>query len=145
MPVGQNGSQKAPEFPDPDRIPVTATLEDHFWFAKIIYISEEHETAHVQWFWHSSTTAMEELNNPQELFLAELCDTIELRVMVGKVVVHYHDPRLPALNIKPDEFYYKYFDLIVTSMCPIGTEWSCFLDLFTILSLLHSPTSIVKE
>jgi DNA (cytosine-5)-methyltransferase 1 len=105
-PIGENERQKAPVLPEPDQIPPTSTIQDHFWFAKIIYIDGDYETAHVQWFWHSSTTAMQEIFNPQELFLSLLCDTIDLRCVVGKAIVDYK-PGPDSQDVKHGEFFYK--------------------------------------
>ena len=108
MPIGQYGTRKAPDIPHPDRIPPDATINEYFWFAKIIYISEDHETAHVQWFWHAATTAIEEVSDPQELFLSELCDTVKLQTIVGKVTLHCMNPGTETNpQIQHDEFFYR--------------------------------------
>jgi DNA (cytosine-5)-methyltransferase 1 len=62
-----------------------------FRFAKIIYINKENERAHVQWFEHSSKTAMGEISDPQELFLTDICDGLDLHCIVGKARVHNFD------------------------------------------------------
>jgi DNA (cytosine-5)-methyltransferase 1 len=106
--IGRNGKKPPPPLPNPQAIPATATIYELFWFARIIYINRELETAHVQWFWHSSTTAMQELFDPRELFLAELCDAIDLHCVVGKATVQYFYPKEdPELKLKHGDFFYK--------------------------------------
>jgi DNA (cytosine-5)-methyltransferase 1 len=60
-------------------------------FAKIIYIDGQYERAHVQWFEHSSKTAMGEISDPQELFLTDICDGLDLHCILSKVKVHMYD------------------------------------------------------
>lgn len=59
-----------------------------FRFAKLLFISVEHETAHVQWFVASSRTAMGDICDPQELFILDLCENRGLDEICGKVKVH---------------------------------------------------------
>jgi DNA (cytosine-5)-methyltransferase 1 len=140
MPIGHGGKEKPPDLPDPRQIPSTATIQEYFWFAKIIYINREYETAHVQWFWHSSTTAMQELSNPQELFLAELCDTIDLRCVAGKAIVHDKNPSTSTLNINHGEFFYKY-----GFPCIGSRYYKQSLSRFTYDSVLSTYTDIDRE
>ncbi|KAG2155745.1 S-adenosyl-L-methionine-dependent methyltransferase [Suillus clintonianus] len=86
--IGSDDRKVAPELPDPGDIPEYATLADYFWFGKIVYISDEYENVHVEWFEHSTKTAMEQLGHPQELFLTNICSTVEFTLIVGKVPVH---------------------------------------------------------
>ena len=74
-------------------------------FAKIIYINQQLEELHVQWFEHSSKTILQELANPQELFLCHLCGDIKLRDIniAGKVIVH-QTPR-KSIALMPEEFF----------------------------------------
>ncbi|KAG1742724.1 S-adenosyl-L-methionine-dependent methyltransferase [Suillus paluster] len=96
-----------PELPDPADIPDTATLADYFWFGKIVYINEEYENVHVEWFEHSTKTAMEQLGHPQELFLTNICSTVEFNLIVGKVSVQFVDPSKEMPVVKPHDFFYK--------------------------------------
>lgn len=66
------------------------------------------EQAHVQWFEHSSKTVMGEISDPQELFLNNLCDNIDLDTIVGKATVQKLNftSNLP-LDLPHDHFYYK--------------------------------------
>jgi len=62
-----------------------------FRFAKIIQINSDSQTAHVQWFEHSSKTAMGEISDAQELFLTDICDEVNLQCIVGKAKVHSYN------------------------------------------------------
>lgn len=62
---------------------------------------------HVQWFEHSSKIMLENISDPQELFFTDLCDTLDLRFVVGKAVVHYRRPNVQPAPLKPGEFFYK--------------------------------------
>ncbi|KAH7927250.1 S-adenosyl-L-methionine-dependent methyltransferase [Leucogyrophana mollusca] len=107
--IGQNEGRAAPNIPDPRDIPPNATLADYFWFGKIVSINEEHETIHAQWFEHSSKTAMQEINDPQELFLTDICSTIDFTLVVDRVMVHFFDPsqeKMPRMT--PLDFFYKF-------------------------------------
>jgi len=68
-----------------------ATLIHVFRFAKIIQINSDSQTAHVQWFEHSSKTAMGEISDAQELFLTDICDEVNLQCIVGKAKVHSYN------------------------------------------------------
>ncbi|KAF8963951.1 S-adenosyl-L-methionine-dependent methyltransferase [Flammula alnicola] len=72
-----------------------------FRFAKIMYIVMENRIAHIQWFNHGSKTLLGEFADPQELFLADHCDKIYLKDIVGKVKVHALRPD------KPGEYFCK--------------------------------------
>jgi DNA (cytosine-5)-methyltransferase 1 len=77
-------------------------------FAKIIYIDSELQRAHVQWFEHSSKTAMCEISDPEELFLTDICDGLDLHCIVGKANVHQYDFKAgsrPAMS--HHDFYCK--------------------------------------
>jgi DNA (cytosine-5)-methyltransferase 1 len=78
-----------------------------FRFAKIIYISDEFENVHVEWFEHSTKTAMEQLGHPQELFLTNICSTIEFDVIIAKVSVQFVDPSKEMPVVAPCNYFYK--------------------------------------
>lgn len=80
-----------------------------FRFAKILYISDEFENVHVQWFEHSTKTAMEQLGHPQELFLTNICSTVEFDVIIGKVSVQFVDPSKEMPVIAPFNYFYKLY------------------------------------
>lgn len=74
-------------------------------FARILYFVMENQVAHIQWFNHGSQTFIGELAHPQELFLADQCDRISLRDIVGTATVHISPNSLP--HDKPDEYFCK--------------------------------------
>jgi DNA (cytosine-5)-methyltransferase 1 len=76
-----------------------------------MYFVVANQVAHVQWFNHGSKTFLGELANPQELFLADHCDTVKFNDIVAKVEVHFA-PALPPPD-KPDHFVCKYALLIL--------------------------------
>ena len=78
-----------------------------FRFGKIVYINEEYENVHVEWFEHSTKTAMEQLGHPQELFLTNICSTVEFDLVVGKVSVQFVDPSKAMPVVRPFDFFYK--------------------------------------
>lgn len=80
--------------------------------AKIIYIDGEDEMVHVQWFDHSSKTIMEQLGQPQELFLTMHCDTVAVKTIIGKVEAHYIAPGQSLAEVKPHDFFYRYDNAI---------------------------------
>jgi DNA (cytosine-5)-methyltransferase 1 len=125
--IGQDGKHPAPKLPhDPRAIQHDKTLADFFWypyflyiillyspggfrFAKIIHIDGEDRTMHVQWYEHSSKTAMGEICDPREVFLTEICDVLDLQCIVGKTTVHSYDfvsGSPPAMS--HHDFYCKY-------------------------------------
>jgi len=67
---------------------------------------------HVQWFDHSSKTIIEQLGQPQELFLTTHCDTIAITTIVGKVEAHYIAPGQSLSEVKPHDFFYRYDNTI---------------------------------
>ncbi|EGO05372.1 hypothetical protein SERLA73DRAFT_68986 [Serpula lacrymans var. lacrymans S7.3] len=103
--IGQYENKKAPELPHPKDIPPKAHLADFFWFAKIIYLDGEHETMHVLWFEHSTKTVLQEISDPQELFLTDICNSLAFSLIVGKVTVHFPDPLTKLPTFKPQDFY----------------------------------------
>lgn len=82
-----------------------------FRFGKILYISDEFENIHVEWFEHSTKTAMEQLGHSQELFLTNICSTVEFDVIVGKVSVQFVDPSKEMPVIGPYNYFYKSYTL----------------------------------
>jgi hypothetical protein len=78
-----------------------------FRFGKILYISDEFENVHVEWFEHSTKTAVEQLGHPQELFLTNICSTVEFDLIVQKVSVQFVDPSKEMPVIGPYNFFYK--------------------------------------
>lgn len=79
-----------------------------FRFGKIVSINEEYENVHIEWFEHSTKTAMEQLGHPQELFLTNLCSTVELDLIVGKVSAQYIDPSKEMPIVGHHDFFYKF-------------------------------------
>ncbi|KAG1839477.1 S-adenosyl-L-methionine-dependent methyltransferase [Suillus tomentosus] len=106
--IGNDGQKRPPELPDPEDIPKYATLADYFWFGRIMYISDEFENVHVEWFEHSTKTAMEQLGHPQELFLTNTCSTVEFDLIVGKVSVQFVNPSKDMPVVGPYNFFYKF-------------------------------------
>ncbi|KAI0095061.1 S-adenosyl-L-methionine-dependent methyltransferase [Irpex rosettiformis] len=97
------------------KIPITCTLADYFWFGRILYIDRKQKTAHVQWFEHASKTLLQEIHDPNELFLTETCGTIELWTILKKCICHFintrhKDSKLPEIKScwRNLEFYYSY-------------------------------------
>ncbi|KAG6331286.1 hypothetical protein ID866_7799 [Astraeus odoratus] len=115
--AGNDGRSVPPALPHPDDVLPTDTLADYFWFARIVYIDGEDETVHVQWFDHSSKTCMEQLGQPQELFLTNRCDTVPMKIIIGRVATHYIAPGQSLADLKPHDFFYRY-------------EWDDFLGTF---------------
>lgn len=106
--IGSDDHKKPPELPDPEDIPKYATLADYFWFGKIICISDEFEHVHVEWFEHSTKTAMEQLGHPQELFLTNICSTVDFDLIIQKVSVQFVDPSKEMPVVGPYNFFYKF-------------------------------------
>ena len=57
-------------------------------FGKIIFIDSYAKVAHLQYYQHSSQTMLQEISDPQELFLTETCGAIQLNSILSKIVVH---------------------------------------------------------
>ncbi|KAG2149402.1 S-adenosyl-L-methionine-dependent methyltransferase [Suillus cothurnatus] len=121
--IGNDDQKRPPELPDPEDIPKYATLADYFWFGKILYISDEFENVHVEWFEHSTKTAVEQLGHPQELFLTNICSTVEFDLIVQKVSVQFVDPSKEMPVIGPYNFFYKFiYDSLDGSFTEIPQE-----------------------
>lgn len=78
-----------------------------FRFGKIVYINEEYNNVHIEWFEHSAKTAMEQFGHPQELFLTNMCSTLELDLIVGKVSAQFIEPSNEMPIVSPHDFFYK--------------------------------------
>ena len=57
-------------------------------FGKIIFIDSYAKVAHLQYYQHSSQTMLQEISDPQELFLTETCGAIQMNSILSKIVVH---------------------------------------------------------
>lgn len=57
-------------------------------FAKIIYIDSYAKNAHIQYYQHSSKTLLQEISDPQELFLTQTDWTIPLHQILARIEVH---------------------------------------------------------
>ncbi|KAI0368858.1 S-adenosyl-L-methionine-dependent methyltransferase [Pilatotrama ljubarskyi] len=83
------GGRSKPEFPDdPQNLPTNTHIADFCWFAKIVHINQQQQQFHVQWYEHGSQTFLQEICNPQELFLWPSCSNICIKNALGKIVVH---------------------------------------------------------
>ncbi|KAF8899291.1 S-adenosyl-L-methionine-dependent methyltransferase [Infundibulicybe gibba] len=122
MPIGEADGKEPPPLPGgPNEVPLTATIQQYFWFAKIIFIRHDEQTAHVQWLEHGSQILLQELAHPQELFIHEHCSPVPLQAIVGKVPVHLRPKNQDAVPY--DEFFYKFvynkFLCTFTSIDPV--------------------------
>jgi DNA (cytosine-5)-methyltransferase 1 len=52
---------------------------------------------------------MEQLGHPQELFLTNICSTVEFDVIIGKVSVQFVDPSKEMPVIAPFNYFYKLY------------------------------------
>ncbi|KAF9268448.1 S-adenosyl-L-methionine-dependent methyltransferase [Marasmius fiardii PR-910] len=94
IPLGRDPMNRkvVPELPDPaDEELRNKGIWDYFWFARIIWLNYATKEAHVQWYNHSSVTAMQGFGDKQELFLQDLCDKVGLEAITAKVTVHRSD------------------------------------------------------
>jgi len=65
------------------------------------------DTAHVQWFEHSSKTFLQEIADPKELFLTNICDNIPVSLFSGRVnATHLQTDTYPQPQTQP-RYYYK--------------------------------------
>jgi len=57
-------------------------------FAKLISITDNlgRKMAHIHWFEHSSKTYLEEVSDPRELFMTQVCDDVPFADILGKVL-----------------------------------------------------------
>ncbi|KAH6916709.1 S-adenosyl-L-methionine-dependent methyltransferase [Coprinopsis sp. MPI-PUGE-AT-0042] len=80
-------------------------LGDIFWFGRILWLdhSDTKKGVHVQWFEHASATLLQELADPQELFLTDMHDDKSWAEILAKVTVHW-DPA-PDAQIPPADFF----------------------------------------
>jgi DNA (cytosine-5)-methyltransferase 1 len=66
------------------------------------------QKVHVQWLNHSSKTILQEIHDPQELFLQHLCHDIPMKSVIAPVRIHRLDCTPDSTNPIPfGEFYYK--------------------------------------
>ncbi|KXN85700.1 DNA (cytosine-5)-methyltransferase 1A [Leucoagaricus sp. SymC.cos] len=152
VPHGKYGDRDlTPVWPREHRhLPLTATISSYFWFARIMYIKNEEQIAHVQWLEHGSKTMLHELANPQELFFYNLCNPVPLGSLITKVKVHLN----PAGSVKPDEYFVKYIhDKVLATYVAIPRDYHQFLDQYTDLInkstsgpiLDHCPPCVIAE
>jgi DNA (cytosine-5)-methyltransferase 1 len=73
-------------------VPNDAQLADFFWFARIIYFTVDARQAHLQWLEHGSQIILQEMADPQELFLTMLCEDQPIGLIANKIsVIHSMD------------------------------------------------------
>ncbi|KZT09519.1 S-adenosyl-L-methionine-dependent methyltransferase [Laetiporus sulphureus 93-53] len=113
-PAGPDDQRHEPaaKFPnDPNSIAADASIADYFWFGHILWINQKSKQIHVQWFDHSSQSCLEEIGDPQELFLTDTCGTIDVSRVVCKATVHWK--KQAADSARPSEFYcsYLYYEI----------------------------------
>lgn len=75
--------------------------------------SETKKGVHVQWFEHSSATLLQELSDPQELFLTDTHDDRPWADILAKVTVHW-DPA-PDAQLPPTDFFCR-CDMLLLSI-----------------------------
>lgn len=76
-------------------------------FAKLVSISDNlgKKIAHVHWLEHSSKTYLEELSDPRELFMTQVCDSIPFADILGKV--RCEETLVgDARHVTPESFFY---------------------------------------
>ncbi|KAK7686545.1 hypothetical protein QCA50_010145 [Cerrena zonata] len=88
--AGEADGQPAPVWPV-DLLPLdkSHSISDLCWFARIVNINSYQKTAHIQYYQHSSKSILQEISDPQELFLTETCWQIDLEQILSKVDVHF--------------------------------------------------------
>ncbi|KDQ62886.1 hypothetical protein JAAARDRAFT_53111 [Jaapia argillacea MUCL 33604] len=128
-PAGLDGTKSSPKFPSKaEDLPVNAQIPDYFWFGEIIHFSDTRDIIHVRWFQHGSKTALEEISDPQELFLTDICDDIGFDAIVGKVNVHWRVSRgggYPYAEIPLEEYFCKFvYDPRLATFTDIGPSRS---------------------
>ncbi|CCM04603.1 uncharacterized protein FIBRA_06785 [Fibroporia radiculosa] len=112
IPAG-NDPERRREAPTPPTnlrdISDTATVSDYFWFGKIIFIDQRRKKVHCQWMEHASKTMLEEIGDPQELFLCGTCTkpNVDLHDILDKATVCWNSRR--NNNLAPSEFYCSFF------------------------------------
>lgn len=72
-------------------------------FARIISLSAEDALAHLRWFEHGAYTVMEEFANPQQLYLNDLCSSVDINCLIEIINVHYQ----PSSQIPPQDYFYR--------------------------------------
>ncbi|KAJ7269358.1 S-adenosyl-L-methionine-dependent methyltransferase [Mycena haematopus] len=97
-------------------MPVDAQLEDFFWFARVVYFIVDSQKVHLQWLEHGTQIILQEMADPQELFLTMLCEDQPIVVIAGKISVVYS---MSAPHKKTQYFIrqvYKEQDISCTSL-----------------------------
>ncbi|PCH37981.1 S-adenosyl-L-methionine-dependent methyltransferase [Wolfiporia cocos MD-104 SS10] len=124
IPAGHDNERHRPPPPVPetlDQIPITHTFADYFWFAIIVWINQKEKQVHIRYLEHSFKTLLEEIGDPQELFLSPTCGDIDLREMhiLGKINVHWSPD--PDAVIGPSELFCRYvYDEVNATITHIG-------------------------
>jgi len=64
------------------------SANQNYRFARLISINDSlgKKMAHLHWFEHSSKTYMEEVSDPRELFMTQVCDDVLFSDILGKVL-----------------------------------------------------------
>jgi hypothetical protein len=106
-------------------------------FGKIIFINSDTEKVHLQWLSHGSATHLEDIYDPQELFLTDLCDSVDLADIANPIVV-YRCSTLPVPTFPHGEFFFKCVPSI--NLVPSFLMGN-LLGLFTTSLLAHTNTS----
>ncbi|KAJ3552491.1 hypothetical protein NM688_g4121 [Phlebia brevispora] len=139
VPAGIYPGRKAPEI-IPDKVDEQKVREDHtlahyFWFGKLIWINQRNRQGHVRWMEHASTTFLDEVHDPQELFLVDLCNDIDLTIVAGKVPVRYwgnlsQEERVrQRLNLNYRAFFYSFtYNQKLATFCTVDQSESSFVD-----------------
>lgn len=56
---------------------------------------------------------MSELGDPQELFIINRCDTVEMSRIIGIVQAYYIAPGQTLAHVRPHDFFYRYGNVAV--------------------------------
>ena len=77
-------------------------------FGKVVFIDSYAKVAHLQYYQHSSQTMLQEISDPQELFLTETCGAIQLNSVLSKIVVRSGIFRVqPSTELDVLDFFCK--------------------------------------
>ncbi|KAI0324519.1 S-adenosyl-L-methionine-dependent methyltransferase [Cubamyces sp. BRFM 1775] len=99
------GPRAKPKLPDnPLDLPEHVHVADFCWFAKIIYIDQLKSELHVQWYEHGSKTFLQEICDPNELYLWPTCSPICVKNVLGKARV----TAAPVENPGPLDFFCRF-------------------------------------
>lgn len=77
-------------------------------FGKVLSIRRNSSKAHVQWFYHGCKTVLEELAHPQELFLSDECQSIDLKQILTSCEVRKVKAGERPTSMRHHEFFYSY-------------------------------------